>query len=537
DLYFRSSGQVIYSPDHFFQPVTHLDPLSDQAYQMEYDDYNLVAVSTETEFLGHQIRISGELDYRTLQPLRLTDPNGNFQEVIFDALGMVVATAIRGKNGEGDTLDNYQLPDLNAPEIIQEEALNDPHALLQSSSSFFYYNLFAYQENAKPNYALSLVREIHASEEQGTPSPTQLSFAYSDGLGQTIMQKVPAEPGLATVLVDGVIEEVNAPRRWVGNGRTIFNNKGMAIKQYEPYFSPTHEYENEPELVEYGVTPIMHYDPVGRNIRTDLPDGTFTKIEFDPWQQRTFDQNDTVKDSQWYEDRGAPEDTEPEPQLNGHDPVAAERRAAWLASAHYNSYKEEHLDSLGRVFLLVDDDGDDSEDNDLPIKVQTRFVLNLQGSQVEVWDALGRQITINHFNLLQEPLKTQSMDAGCRWIFSNMLGNPIRQWNDRGFTTRTEYDALQRNIQTWVSDNGAAEKLVFLMVYGEQVTNPFPDNLIGQIYSFYDQAGLTHTPIYDFKGNPIEQLVNVAKEYKETIDYSAAANLTSANQVTNNLVN
>ena len=41
----------------------------------------------------------------------------------------------------------------------------------------------------------------------------------------------------------------------------------------------------------------------GRAIRTDMPDGTFTKVEFDSWMQCSFDPNDTVLESQWYKDR------------------------------------------------------------------------------------------------------------------------------------------------------------------------------------------------------------------------------------------
>jgi len=40
-----------------------------------------------------------------------------------------------------------------------------------------------------------------------------------------------------------------------------------------------------------GVSPIFYYDPLGRNIKTDFPDGTLTKVEFTPWEQKTYDQN------------------------------------------------------------------------------------------------------------------------------------------------------------------------------------------------------------------------------------------------------
>ena len=41
-------------------------------------------------------------------------------------------------------------------------------------------------------------------------------------------------------------------------------------------------------------TPLLHYDPLGRMIRTDLPDGTVHRISFTPWEQFAYDRNDTV---------------------------------------------------------------------------------------------------------------------------------------------------------------------------------------------------------------------------------------------------
>ncbi len=69
-----------------------------------------------------------------------------------------------------------------------------------------------------------------------------------------------------------------------------------------------------------GVTPILRYDPLGRLIRTDLPNGTFSRVVFDAWKQTSHDPNDTVLESAWYAARQA---------LPAGDP---ERRAADLAA-------------------------------------------------------------------------------------------------------------------------------------------------------------------------------------------------------------
>src|SRR5476649_266274 len=108
------------------------------------------------------------------------------------------------------------------------------------------------------------------------------------------MKKVQAEPGLAkkvTVNLDNTysITEVdtslNKKLRWTGSGRKILNNKGNAVKQYEPYFSVTPAFEEVKELVELGVTPLLYYDAMSRLIKTVMPDATFSKTEFDAWKQ------------------------------------------------------------------------------------------------------------------------------------------------------------------------------------------------------------------------------------------------------------
>lgn len=128
-----------------------------------------------------------------------------------------------------------------------------------------------------------------AAREKHGPANTRWleSYTYLDGLGGELMKKVQAEPGLAPLrdangeLVrdqNGVIQVGNTSWRWVGNAAVFLDNKGNPIKQYEPFFSSTHEYEDEDDLVEWGVTPILRYDPLGRVVRTDLPDG-FLRFE------------------------------------------------------------------------------------------------------------------------------------------------------------------------------------------------------------------------------------------------------------------
>ena len=81
----------------------------------------------------------------------------------------------------------------------------------------------------------------------------------------------------------------------MGSGWTIFNNKGKPVRQYEPFFTATHEFEFG---VRVGVSSVLFYDPVERVVATLQPNHTWEKVVFDPWRQTSYDVNDTCAASQ-----------------------------------------------------------------------------------------------------------------------------------------------------------------------------------------------------------------------------------------------
>ncbi len=99
--------------------------------------------------------------------------------------------------------------------------------------------------------------------------------------------RLPAASGFRyamTLRISGVLQWETTSDRWVGNGRTVLNNKGLPVKQYEPFFSSTEEYVDEVALVEWGVTPVWSYDPMGRSVLTTLPGGHSRSVDFDAWK-------------------------------------------------------------------------------------------------------------------------------------------------------------------------------------------------------------------------------------------------------------
>lgn len=474
------SGTAIYAADpksNFYNPIGARDVFGNESY-LEYDGYTLLAKTT-TDAIGN--KASSINDYRTLSPVQITDPNLNRAAVETDELGLVIKSAIMGKEGvgEGDTLA-------------------DPTARME-------YDLFNWQNNKKPNFVHAFAREKHGAAN----SRWQESYVYSDGGGSVIMTKAQAEPGKAKKwnTVTKEVEEVEADPRWIGNGRTILNNKGNPVKQYEPYFSDTHEYESEDALVETGVTPIIYYDPVGRNIRTDFPNGTFSKIEFDAWFFKSFDPNDTVKEGQWYSDRGSSDPaTTPEP-------TDAEQRAAWLAAKHDNTPGTAHTDSLGRTFYAVTDYGNG--------KTTTVYSeSDPAGRYARMYDQLGRKVSESYTNLLGAAIYGNSAEKGEQWVFADVMGRPVKVWDNDVRELRSTFDQLHRPVSTFVKEGGQ-ETLFGHVVYGDS----FPDaeaiqrNLKGQAFRLFDQAVVVTLKTVDFKGNVTEVERQLTKEYKQLINW------------------
>ena len=515
------SGQQVFDAQRFYLPVEVTDPFG-HSYRTTYDDYGLLAEQT-VDPLDNTVNVVN--DYRLLQPWQITDPNGNRTQVAFDVLGMVVGTAVMGKISEivGDSLSEFEA-DLDEATLTTHinSPLDNPQEILGTATTRLVYDLWRYFREGQPPVVYTLARETHESElAPGQMTQIQHSFLYSDGLGRELMTKIQAEPGLAPsrnsetgelVLVDGAVQLSESNPRWVGTGRTIYDNKGNPVKQYEPFFSQTHTYEDELEVVEWGVTPILHYDPLGRNIRTDLPDGTLTRVAFNPWQQQSWDQNDTVLESQWYEER------------QGLTPSNPQHRAANLAVAHGDTPGIVHLDVLGRTFLGIEDNGNAGQ-------YETHTQLDIEGNPLVITDARNNPVMSSRFDLSGNEIYSHSMDAGERWGLNNVAGNPIRGWNSREYQLRYVYDALQRPIRVFMGQGEEGEILTELMVYGENHPNATALNLRGQVFQGYDSSGVVTSEGYDFKGNPLSTQRQITREYRQTMDWSALANETEVLEI------
>jgi RHS repeat-associated protein len=525
---------------HFFQPQKFVDPFGN-ATAVEYDANNLFPVQ-ETDALGSMTGIT--LDYRVLQPRRITDPNGNRSEVAFDALGLVAGTAVQGKVTEtlGDRLLGFD-PDLTQAQIDAFFLAADPHsqaqALLADATSRIVYDRDRFRRTRaanpadpslwQPAFASTLARETHVSDlPAGQESRIHTSFSYSDGFGREIQKKIQAEP--KPPLPSG---SVVAPR-WVGSGWIILNNKGKPVRQYEPYFSTTHQFEFAKSV---GVSPVLFYDPVDRVVATLHPDHSWQKVAFSPWRQETWDASDTVLivDPKTDPDvvdffRRLP-DADYLPGWYARRLVGAlgpQAQATAVKTAIYaNTPTVAHFDSLGRAFLTIAHNKymtSDMATSDPPIEEfhPTRIVRDIEGNQREVIDARNRVVMRYDYDLLSHHIHQAGMDGAERWMLGDAVEKPIRAWDARDRAFRTAYDALRRPKESFVSEGTGPELMTMRTVYGESQPNSEMNNLRGKPFRIFDQAGTVTTDAYDFKGNVLHGQRQLAAEYKATLDWSVA---------------
>jgi hypothetical protein len=304
--------------EHFYLPEVYTDAF-EQDTRLEYEERYRLFVRSSTDSLGNRTAVFSRgtpprprYDYRVLAPLELEDRNGNRTETILMHWGC-------GRDrGEGQRQPGGRPQRLYAGTrqsgsrhgarftSTSRRSLRRMHAthfspILGDATTRFLYH-FGETVTAgvpawaqRPAGACTILRERHVASLATTdpPSPLQVAFECSDGMGTVLMKRSQAEPDAG-----------GTDLRWIVSGKTLLNNKGNAVKQYEPYFSVSPVCCAEGDVhEEEGVTSLMYYDSLSRLIRTEMPDGTFSRVEFSPWHTQSFDANDTVEESPWYEAR------------------------------------------------------------------------------------------------------------------------------------------------------------------------------------------------------------------------------------------
>ena len=533
------SGKVFYTPhecepveelreasQHFFLARRYVDPFQYPTV-ISYDAHDLMPVHIR-DAVGNVV--TAEIYYRVLAPWRITDANRNRTEAAFDALGMVVGTAVMGKAGQraGDSLDGFEA-DLSEAVILEHLALplRNPLAILKLATTRLVYDLFAYartRDRAQPEPAAvyTIARETHAADlRPGQHTKVHHSFSYSDGFGREIQKKIQAEPG---PLAPG---EPDVDPRWVGSGWTIFNNKGKPVRQYEPFFTARHTFEFGRVQ---GVSSILFYDPVERVVATVHANQTYEKVVFDPWRQEAWDVNDTALQTNPAQDPDVGDffqklpDTDYLPTWYSqriHGQLGAEEKQAAIKTVvHANTPGLAYADSLGRTFLSIAHNRFERAGSLVDEYYATRTELDIQNNKRAIIDALGRVIMRYEYDMLSTSLRSNSADAGTRWMINDVTGKLLVGWDSRLHRLRHEYDALHRPTHLYVRTGDGPEFLAERTVYGEGQPDDLALNLRTKPFRQFDAAGIVTNEHYDFKGNLLRSTRRLLEDYKNDVNWT-----------------
>ncbi|HEX7902458.1 MAG TPA: SpvB/TcaC N-terminal domain-containing protein [Chitinophagaceae bacterium] len=510
------------------------------------------------------------VDYQTNQYYQSLDFNKNISQVLFDPMGQVIVSSLFGIENNtkigGMRLYEYdgepaeyimRLTGSSGEPVSFNDVITHTEYYLQGAVSYFYYNLNAWKEgqgstNFQPQSTITLLREQYYHLPEGdTPFQCQLIIEFYDGLGRCLEKKQKVGPGMAFTrdaygkLVRDAFNEVKqliTNDRFVVSGRTVYNNKGKPCEEYFPYYSNNPFYESQEEMEKLLPPPITtYYDPLLRIIRVVSPKKFFSKIEYLSWEQRQYDEDDTVKDAEYYIEfmKNYPAD----PTQAQKD----EKDALDKAALFYDTPVTTINDNTGyQIFsrqILVKKE---LPGNLLPPEKRelTSYQVNdIQGRILEIIDPRlylsNCTKGTNYYNFRYRymmdddtPFYTDSADAGTQLHFSNIFGNLCWSYSARDYCQFITYDRLQRKKTLHVKkvEAGAVVipgdfNLVEIFTYGETRSDADKYNLRGKLYQLNDLSGVVINTSYSMQGQLLTTSRYMAADYKTAIDWNKAVEL------------
>lgn len=530
--YWWNRGLVqFYDTDSFYLPIktenSFVDTTSSLYSKVEvlYDEYKLYTIKT-SQYINETTRLdtSAEVDYRVGGFKSVIDANNNQSQSLFDPLGNVYVRSlvgeIFGKQVGGIDLRQY------SPKKVENLAdiIANPQDYLQGATSFFYYDLDNYQKNSEPNCSLSLVRDDFYY--QNSNFSCKMELTYTNGFTKELEKRVKYDKD-----------------KWSVTGQSVYNNKGNAVKQYLPYFSDSYLY-SKGDISSQSVEPTtMVYDALDRLIRTNTPKGFFSKTEFTPWEQKYYDEDDTVNDSTYYIEFMKNYPTAPTPTQK------AEHEALIKASKFYDTPSIEVFDSSGSTFLHI---ATKKDSNNKLIELISYSKLDVLGRTLESIDPRlyesNKNEDTNYFNFKYKytmdsatkdnegntthiAIFTNSIDAGKQIHLNNIYKKQLWSLNARDYCQLITYNHIQeqkelfiKNIKDEPTIDYESFDLVEVFTYGEDEADK-TKNLFAKLKELKDLSGITTNKLYSINGEVLDTTKHLVKQYKEAINWKDKVDL------------
>lgn len=239
-------------------------------------------------------------DWRFLSVREVTDANDNISQVHTDALGRVISSRFYGTENGKQT--GYSQKSLTLPDSVQ--AAVDMKKQLPVAQCFVYAtdNWMRSDADKLPPHVLTLTTDRYDDEpaDKHTQQIRQ-QVTFSDGFGRILQQSVRFEDGDAFhrnkngALAAGSRKSENGAARWAVSGRTEYDNKGNAVRTYQPYFVNDWKYVSDDSARQDLYADTHYYDPLGREHKVITTKGYQRRVLFTPWFVVSEDENDTAE--------------------------------------------------------------------------------------------------------------------------------------------------------------------------------------------------------------------------------------------------
>lgn len=463
--------------------------------QIEFDAHDLLPIKV-TDPTG--LTTTATYNHRVLQPSSVTDPNGTTTRILYTALGLPRSQFV-------ESADQSQGGTPAKPEVQ------------------YRYGFDSFVVRQSPIHVETERRIHHAQAPQATDD-TIRSREFSDGFGRLVQSRAQAEdlvfgergddvglsgqvgaavaPAIGTLVNDAVVV----------SGFQEYDQKGRVIRKYEPCFDAGFDYQSN-RMPANAVFVSMFYDPRGQVIRTVNPDGSEQRVVFGvpgsiaapklddpdafeptPWESYVYDANDLA------------------PLTHPGTSVPARH--------HYTSASTV-LDGMGRAIAQVVRNGP-APATDWYI---TRSSFDMRGNLLVISDALNRRAFVHSHDLLNRPLKVDSIDAGLRTSVLDALGNLVEYRDSKGSLALRRYDKLNRLVELWARNNEQPTSTFTLRESLTYAPPGTPGHAAGRLIEHRDEAGIVRINRYDFKGSVLESSRQVPADSEMAAwlaDWSAA---------------
>ena len=491
-------------PVRLFVVESSIDPFA-ATTTYGYDPY-LIAATTLTDALGQSIHAS--LDYQTARIASARDLNGMVSEVLYDPLCEVIAASSYDAMATVPT-GNQPLADYRRmAQATTAEILADPAEYLQGASSFYSYDLFAWEREGQPPDSVALRRVDWYYNEDGQPAPStriRRRVEYVDGFSRSLGEFAATD---AATLDAALLPPDAGDIVWLASSRSVYNERGEPVLQYLPCAQSSFRY-SPPSGLHYRYS----FDAMGRLIRTDTPKGFLRRTDYAPWSTVEWDEDDTVLESSYYRRH----------IIDGEALPPLQRQALEQAVLFANTPTTQVLNPGGMQIQLVQINRDPRLPDEDQRLVST-FWPDINQKQLQVADARfydpaqPDQPTAYNFitvyDMRGEPVRTVGADAGTDQRLVDAVGSDIERWSALGQRLSARFDTLHREIERHVIDGGIS-RLSEQWVYGDDIHL----RNVGSVVLVRDEAGERHAPRFDLNGDPELQTTRILADVRTPVNW------------------